>query len=115
MATLPRPTKSPPASIIRPHSEFDAGINASSAWTQHQLTADLHDEQKLEDTENRRPARALYAFEGKQEYGELTVHAGDELEIVKEVLADGWSLVSDVEGEIGLLPRSYFIVSNIIL
>ncbi|KIK60406.1 hypothetical protein GYMLUDRAFT_606826 [Collybiopsis luxurians FD-317 M1] len=108
MATLPRATKSPSASVIRPHSEFDAGINASTAWTQHQLSSDLSDEDTLENTENRRPARALYDFEGKAEFRELTVHAGDELEVVKEDVSDGWSLVSDVDGEIGLLPRSYF-------
>ena len=115
MATLPRPTKSPSASIIRPHSEFDAGINASNAWTQYHLSGDLSDEDlNLENTGNvhpdRRPGRALYDFEGKPEFRELSVHAGDELEVVKEELADGWSLVCDVDGEIGLLPRSYFIV-----
>ncbi|KAJ3766532.1 hypothetical protein FB446DRAFT_849637 [Lentinula raphanica] len=114
MATLPRPTKSPSASIIRPHSEFDAGINTSNAWTQHQLSSDLSDEESLnlENTEyaqsERRLARALYDFEGKPEFRELTVSAGDELEVVKEELADGWSLVCDVDGEIGLLPRTYF-------
>lgn len=112
MATLPRPAKSPSASIIRPQSEFDAGINASNAWTQHQLSSDPSDEEPDNSEENRRPARALYDFEGKPEFRELTVRAGDELEVVKEELADGWSLVSDVQGEIGLLPRSYFIVSN---
>ncbi|KAJ3790418.1 hypothetical protein GGU10DRAFT_170906 [Lentinula aff. detonsa] len=114
MATLPRPTKSPSASIIRPHSEFDAGINTSNAWTQHQLSGDLSDEESLnvDNTDyghsDRRPARALYDFEGKPEFRELSVRAGDELEIVKEELADGWSLICDADGEIGLLPRSYF-------
>ncbi|KAJ4473843.1 hypothetical protein J3R30DRAFT_3707813 [Lentinula aciculospora] len=116
MATLPRPTKSPSASIIRPHSEFDAGINTSNAWTQHQSSGDLSDEESLHlegaDHSDRRPARALYDFEGKPEFRELCVSAGDELEVVKEELADGWSLVCDVEGEIGLLPRSYFIFTS---
>ncbi|KAJ4476149.1 hypothetical protein C8R41DRAFT_774091 [Lentinula lateritia] len=117
MATLPRPTKSPAASVIRPHSEFDAGINASNAWTQYHLSGDLSDEElNLENAGNdhpdRRPARALYDFEGKPEFRELSVHAGDELEVVKEELADGWSLVCDVDGEIGLLPRSYFIFTS---
>ncbi|KAJ3804056.1 hypothetical protein F5876DRAFT_83860 [Lentinula aff. lateritia] len=117
MATLPRPTKSPSASIIRPHSEFDAGINTSNAWTQYHLSGDLSDEDlNLENAGNdhldRRPARALYDFEGKPEFRELSVHAADELEVVKEELADGWSLVCDVDGEIGLLPRSYFIFTS---
>ncbi|KAJ3921657.1 hypothetical protein F5877DRAFT_75980 [Lentinula edodes] len=117
MATLPRPTKSPAASVIRPHSEFDAGINASNAWTQYHLSGDLSDEElNLENAGNdhpdRRPARALYDFEGKPEFRELSVHAGDELEVVREELADGWSLVCDVDGEIGLLPRSYFIFTS---
>ncbi|KAF5388740.1 hypothetical protein D9757_004790 [Collybiopsis confluens] len=112
MATLPRPTKSPSVSVIRPHSEFDAGINTSNAWTQHQLSSNLFDQESLDNTDPRRPARALYDFEGKPEFRELTVHAGDELEVVKEDLADGWSLVSDAEGEIGLLPRSYYTLTS---
>jgi sorting nexin-9/18/33 len=53
----------------------------------------------------------LYDFEGKAEFRELSVSAGDELEIVKEELADGWSLVKNDLGELGLLPRTYYAVS----
>ncbi|KAJ7664277.1 hypothetical protein B0H17DRAFT_1091797 [Mycena rosella] len=101
MATLPR---SPNTSKFisssaqrRPHSDFDAGINASTAWTEH-----------LESPGTHRPARALYEFEGKAEFRELSVDAGDELEVVKEDLADGWSLVKNEAGEVGLLPRTYY-------
>ncbi|KAG2052224.1 hypothetical protein BDR06DRAFT_1057840 [Suillus hirtellus] len=38
-------------------------------------------------------ARALYNFEGKAEFRELTVEAGDELNSLKEEAGDGWSLV----------------------
>ncbi|KAL4245133.1 hypothetical protein ABKN59_010528 [Abortiporus biennis] len=78
-----------------------------------------------------RSARALYSFEGKPEFRELTqVAAGDELTVLKEEVGDGWSLVrgmtwEPLEGaeeidqesdetkgewryEIGLLPRSYY-------
>ncbi|KAF9072231.1 hypothetical protein BDP27DRAFT_1320612 [Rhodocollybia butyracea] len=110
MATLPRSTKSSSSGANRPYSavEFDAGINASTAWTlhQHSTESELSDEEQPLET-NRRPARALYDFDGKAEFRELTVRAGDELQVVKEELADGWSLVSDVQGEMGLLPRSY--------
>ena len=57
-----------------------------------------------------RPARALYAFEGKAEFRELKVEAGDELDVVKEDVGDGWSLVRDATGEIGLLPKTYYTV-----
>lgn len=57
-----------------------------------------------------RPARALYPFEGKAEFRELSVVAGDELEVVKEDVGDGWSLVQDSTGETGLLPRAYYTV-----
>ncbi|KAJ7634712.1 hypothetical protein FB45DRAFT_472573 [Roridomyces roridus] len=121
MATLPR---SPNSSRIlpqrRPHSEFDAGINASTAWTEHlELESasssagggSLSDEEPDydEDAEDEfRPARALYAFEGKTEFRELSVDAGDEIQVIKEDLADGWSLIRNEAGEVGLLPRTYY-------
>ncbi|PCH35113.1 hypothetical protein WOLCODRAFT_125460 [Wolfiporia cocos MD-104 SS10] len=70
-----------------------------------------------------RPARALYAFEGKPEFRELVcVNAGDELEVLREDVGDGWSLARVVkcrpsehgrdaqahEGEVGLLPQTYY-------
>ncbi|KAK7044602.1 SH3 and PX-domain-containing 3 [Favolaschia claudopus] len=118
MATLPR---SPPSSKFlsasvaaaqrRPLSDFDAGINASTAWTEHlEATGSLSDEEPEEEDSEvaSRPARALYDFEGKSEFRELDVVAGDELEVIKEDLADGWSLVKNVAGEVGLLPRTYY-------
>ncbi|KAJ7167312.1 hypothetical protein C8R43DRAFT_1121750 [Mycena crocata] len=110
MATLPR---SPKTSRIlgpsqRPRSDFDAGINASTAWTEHlESSGSLSDEEPDEEGTHR-PARALYDFEGKAEFQELSVDAGDELEVVKEDLADGWSLVKNEAGEVGLLPRTYY-------
>ncbi|KAJ6595683.1 hypothetical protein DFH09DRAFT_1135316 [Mycena vulgaris] len=116
MATLPRSPKTSkilPSSAAqrRPHSDFDAGINASTAWTEHlESSGSLSDEEPDEESKEgtHRPARALYDFEGKTEFRELNVDAGDELEIVKEDLADGWSLVKNEAGEVGLLPRTYY-------
>ncbi|KAJ6612645.1 hypothetical protein B0H10DRAFT_2051303 [Mycena sp. CBHHK59/15] len=116
MATLPRSPKTPSetsasGSILRPRSEFDAGINTSTAWTEHleSGSGSLSDEEPDEPEEGtHRPARALYDFEGKTEFRELSVDAGDEIEIVKEDLADGWSLVKNEAGEVGLLPRAYY-------
>ena len=70
----------------------------------------LSDEEPDSDTEQSRPARALYDFEGKAEFRELTVAAGDGVQVVKEDLADGWSLVKNSMGEVGLLPRTYYTV-----
>lgn len=168
MATLPRSSKHPtptssalhqqPRPEQRPHSDFDAGINASVAWTgslegassspssfdsntgfsglrlsnvrspndsgDSSFTHNYYGYDDGNGTPNTndeppRPARALYAFVGKPEFQELTVEAGDELEVLKEELADGWSLarVSGMGGgtrggvgEVGLLPREYYIV-----
>jgi sorting nexin-9/18/33 len=61
-------------------------------------------------------ARALFAFEGKPEFRELTsVQAGDRLEVLREDVGDGWSLVRYLEGpeehpEVGLLPQTYYTV-----
>ncbi|KAF8221076.1 hypothetical protein L208DRAFT_1447540 [Tricholoma matsutake] len=118
MTTLPRSTKYPSASSVifqRPQSEFDAGINTSAAWTEHLETgsaatdpSSLSDEEPENDTGENRPARALYEFEGKAEFRELSVTAGDDLDVIKEDLADGWSLVRNRAGEVGLLPQTYY-------
>ncbi|KAJ7741445.1 hypothetical protein DFH07DRAFT_926149 [Mycena maculata] len=112
MATLPRsPTSSKILPERRPHSDFDAGINASTAWTEHLESSGSLSDEEPDDEEPEgtlRPARALYDFEGKTEFRELSVEAGDELEVVKEDLADGWSLVKNEAGEVGLLPRTYY-------
>jgi sorting nexin-9/18/33 len=120
MTTLPRSSKYPSASSVifqRPHSEFDAGINTSAAWTEHletestvTNTGSLSDEEPDDRAEESRPARALYDFEGKAEFRELSVAAGDDLEVIKEDLADGWSLVRNSAGEVGLLPETYYTV-----
>ncbi|KAL1677997.1 hypothetical protein EV122DRAFT_265207 [Schizophyllum commune] len=128
MATLPRASKSPNATpqtsriLGRPVSEsansqaldFDTGINTSAAWTEHlehgyasdPASGDEADQDAEE--EQSRSARALYDFEGKAEFRELTVYAGDELRVVREELPDGWSLVKTESGETGLLPRTYY-------
>lgn len=40
-----------------------------------------------------------------------TVNAGDNIEVLKQHLPDGWSLVS-AAGQVGLLPESYYAVSG---
>ncbi len=138
MATLPRSLRFPVEISQRPVSDFDAGINTSTAWTGHlegANTDDVTPKPSLSKASSRKylsesnavhsmsdaevdedpqeiacPARALYAFEGKAEFRELTVEAGDELEVVKENVGEGWSLVKDSTGEIGLLPQSYYTV-----
>lgn len=124
MATLPRTTKqsSTPASARipafdqRPHSDldFDAGINSSAAWTEHLDRGYLSDDEPTDHLElhgqRGLSARALYQFEGKVEFRELTVEAGDELEVLKQDVGDGWSLVKTEDGKIGLLPRAYYTV-----
>lgn len=129
--------------------DFDAGINASSAWTQagspeprasvssfQGLDLDLgalgslaeegpsdgddeggsegHEQELiLSDSEGGgedssdgidsikgKPARALYAFKGKVEFRELMdVRAGDLLEVLKDEVGDGWSLVRHLRVE----------------
>ena len=37
--------------------------------------------------------------------------AGDAIEVLKEQLPDGWSLVS-IAGEAGLIPQTYYTVSG---
>jgi len=118
-------------------SDFDAGINTSTAWTGHlegpnaddvtpksslskassrKYVSESNVVHSMSDAEDGQeiahPARVLYAFEGKAEFRELSVEADDELEVVKENVGEGWSLVKDSTGEIGLLPRSYYTVST---
>ncbi|KAF8521008.1 hypothetical protein JB92DRAFT_2807841 [Gautieria morchelliformis] len=117
MTTLPNPKSLAPSPAIttdtftRPASEFDAGINASTAWVAEQADRDaglsISDDEEETDTGAGRAARALYAFEGKPEFRELIMSAGDELDILKEELDDGWSL-ANVNGKVGLIPRSYY-------
>jgi len=40
-----------------------------------------------------------------------TVKAGDNIEVLKQHLPDGWSLVS-AAGQVGLVPESYYTVSG---
>jgi hypothetical protein len=90
-------------------NDFDAGINSSTAWTE------ALDGLYNEGLQHIKQARALYAFEGKPEFRELTVEAGDDLEIIQETLPDGWSLVRTLGDEgcvVGLLPRTYYTVGR---
>jgi sorting nexin-9/18/33 len=132
MATLPRASKrlsastfTPPivshaslSKLTRPQSEFDVGINTSAAWTEHlERGPSLSDEEPEEDVADLddpkcRPARALYQFEGKPEFREMSVDAGDAIDVVKEELSDGWSLVRNDVGAVGLLPRTYYTVNE---
>lgn len=141
MALQESPTSTEPLIILpssqplsRPHTnadlEFDSGVNSSTAWAASDAAKrssklniassddEGDDDHDLESTEGR-PARALYAFEGKPEFRELVcVEAGDELEVLKEDVGDGWSLVklamrrNGLESEIGLLPQSYYTVND---
>lgn len=122
MATLPRANK-PPSVVadVRPRSDaaFDVGIHSSNAWKEHLEHASLSDDEpepsdELQPSEETaKAARALYDFEGKAEFRELAVEAGDELSILKEDAGDGWSLVRATRsGEIGLLPQTYYTVNT---
>ncbi|PPQ66553.1 hypothetical protein CVT24_007118 [Panaeolus cyanescens] len=134
MATLPRSRigPSPLAAVHRQTSDFDAGINTSAAWTESLESGDEAidtiskarnrrffsesnlpnspvDEERDDEIEQvTQPARALYDFEGKPEFRELCVKAGDDLELVKEDVGEGWSLMKDATGEVGLLPQTYY-------
>ncbi|PVG01410.1 PX-domain-containing protein [Serendipita vermifera] len=110
-----KPTATPPpvdasVAFLRPSSEFDAGLNASNAWTEHlERTSTYHsasDDEKENKVEGR-PARALYDFEGRADFRELSMKAGDHIEVLKQYLPDGWSLVS-INGEAGLIPQTYY-------
>jgi sorting nexin-9/18/33 len=117
MATLPRSSIKYPPGPPRP----DSGINTSTAWAERlegghtsrkslsesKVSATVSDEDIEEITY---PARVLYKFEGKAEFNELTVDAGDEVEVIKEDVGEGWSLVRDPLGKVGLLPQSYYTV-----
>jgi sorting nexin-9/18/33 len=130
MATLPRSGGTKSAFVKHPQLEFDSGINSSAAWAEsHKPGApapvlrrnvsesNANDRGSLSDEEpddeeggRTRRARALYDFQGKAEFRELDVEAGDEIEIVKEDVGEGWSLVRNATGEMGLLPREYYTV-----
>jgi sorting nexin-9/18/33 len=112
-ATTSKATKT----TLRPLSEFDAGLNSSAAWAANRAQAHdaLSDDEGESSDEGEkytrgRPARALYPFEGKSEFRELTVKAGDALTIIRDDAGDGWSLVR-CGREVGLLPRTYYTVS----
>ena len=118
MATLPRSSKRYPPG---PVSVIDAGINASTAWTEHlegghaprEHLSKLNVPSAVSDEDIEKityPARVLYKFEGETEFRELTVDAGDEVGVIKEDVGEGWSLVRDPLGNVGLLPQSYYTV-----
>ena len=61
---------------VRPISDFDAGHNASNAWTEHlerESTYQSTSDEERETETTGRPARALYDFEGRAEFRELYV------------------------------------------
>ncbi|THH21169.1 hypothetical protein EW146_g355 [Bondarzewia mesenterica] len=101
---------------IHPSFDFDAGINTSAAWTEHldsdgqgpNSLSDDEPEDAFEDEIDGRAARVLYKFEGKPEFRELSVAGGEQVEIIREQVGDGWSLAKNESGEIGLLPQSYY-------
>lgn len=114
--------------IAAPPFDFDAGINTSNAWTEHReresvalstsshptspsLSDDEGEEDVTQEDVDGRGARVLHNFEGKPEFRELTAEAGDEIEIIREDAGEGWSLVRNSVGEMGLLPRTYYTVS----
>ncbi|KIY47422.1 hypothetical protein FISHEDRAFT_45363 [Fistulina hepatica ATCC 64428] len=89
--------------------DFDSGLNSSTAWVASEhLDADSLDTRSDLDGDAVHPARALYDFEGKVEFGELSVCAGDELDVLEEDLPGGWTLARTAGGEVGLLPRTYY-------
>lgn len=105
----------------RSDAAFDAGVHSSNAWTEHLERSSLSDDEpELEPSDEPQPseeiakaARTLYDFEGKAEFRELSVEAGDELCILKEDAGDGWSLARASSGEIGLLPQTYYTVNTL--
>ncbi|KAJ2927149.1 hypothetical protein H1R20_g9926, partial [Candolleomyces eurysporus] len=130
MATLPR-SSGKSTLLNRPNTQdFDSGVNSSTAWTEsnnpsvsllrprkYLSESDLRQNGSLSDDElddgpedetHSRSARALYGFQGKAEFRELDVEAGDEISVLKEDVGEGWSLVKNANGEIGLLPQTYY-------
>ena len=108
-----------------PPLDFDAGINTSTAWTEHldsdssrsrSLSGDEDEEDDhFEEAIDGRGARVLFAFAGNADFRELDVKAGDEIIVINEQAGDGWSLVRTHRGRVGLLPRSYYTVSPFLL
>jgi sorting nexin-9/18/33 len=105
-----------------PPLDFDAGINTSTAWTEH-LDSDSSRSRSLSDSEDEeeedhfeegidgRGARVLFAFTGNADFRELDVKAGDEITVMREEAGDGWSLVRTRRGRVGLIPRSHYTVN----
>jgi sorting nexin-9/18/33 len=104
-----------------PPLDFDAGINTSTAWTEHldsnssrsrSLSDDEDQDDHFEEGIDGRGARVLFAFAGNAEFRELDVKAGDEITVVREEAGDGWSLARTRRGRVGLLPRSHYTVNT---
>jgi sorting nexin-9/18/33 len=117
--TVTLASASPPvgsaSSSLRPLSDFDAGLNSSAAWTAQRAHDALSDDEGDSSDEGEhskergRPARALFAFDGKPEFRELSARAGDALSVLRDDAGDGWSLVRRGK-EVGLLPKTYYTV-----
>ena len=50
---------------------------------------------------------AIHAFEGDQAHGQLTVTAGETVELLNTNVADGWRWVRSVSGAEGYVPEGY--------
>lgn len=147
MSTLPRaryppgpPVANTSAISQRPVSEFDAGINTSTAWTEHLVSPKPHSRQHFSESDaapftsvsddydsdkftydssalgkSTRRARALFSFSGTPAFRELSVRPGDALFVLREDAGQGWSLVRDATEEVGLVPREYYEVCSFFL
>jgi len=103
--------------------DFDASNKASTAWTAR-ASGQVQSGGNSPDTEchggddeaaadvGEYPARALYAFEGKPEFRELSLKGGEAIVVLREDVGGGWSLVARQDGELGLVPQAYYTVSR---
>ena len=128
---------SPRMDTMNALSDDESDIEADVSNDSSSLLSPGPDDGPLLSSEPGRPARALYAFDGKLEFRELTgVRAGDRLEVLKEEVGGGWSLVrhfvpvgsengdeasgekrilyrrgkGKARSEVGLLPCTYYAV-----
>lgn len=115
--SLSNPTEGVLRSSIVQQEESDLqNVNALSDDEDEPEAAEQLEDDGTFDAQPGRAARALYVFEGKPEFRELTaVEAGDRLEVLREDVGDGWSLVKYLEGpeghtEVGLIPQTYYAV-----
>ncbi|CAI2189243.1 4394_t:CDS:2, partial [Funneliformis geosporum] len=89
-------TESPPASPVTPNGNLEETVNDRTPRAS----------EVFPPPPTGRQARALYDFEGEASYRELSFKAGDVLNVIKERLAEGWSL-AERNGITGLVPEAY--------